>query len=122
MHLDKLMDLFAAGRRRHHLVGSSECGVVIGLDLEGRLFGVLNGRVLNRVNEAAFLGVCTRENYLNPGGDGLWPAPEGSELGYEYAIGDWRVPPGLTNARFYLQQIPHREKFAMSQTGRYSDA
>ena len=102
MRIETLTDLFATSRRRHLLVGTPTGGVVIGLDLEGRLFAVLNGKILNRVNEEAFRGICTRDAYLNPGGDGLWPAPEGSELGYEYATGDWRVPPGLTNARFQV--------------------
>jgi hypothetical protein len=42
--------------------------------------------------------------YLNPGGDGLWPAPEGTCVGYEYSSGSWRVPPGLTGARYIVQE------------------
>jgi len=96
----ELLQLFEQGRRRCHLVGSESAGVVVGLDLEGRLFSALHGDILNRVNPEAFLGTCTRQRYLNPGGDGLWPAPEGSRLGYEYSTGAWRVPPGLSSARF----------------------
>ena len=36
--------------------------------------------------------------YLNPGGDALWPAPEGTCFGYEYGTGKWRVPPSVTGA------------------------
>ena len=102
MTLSELLQLFETSQRRCHVVGDHRGGVVAALDLEGRLFTVVNDRVVNRVNPEAFLGTCTRDAYLNPGGDGLWPAPEGSRLGYEYAIGDWRVPPGLTSARFWL--------------------
>ena len=102
MTLAELAALFDGGRRRWHYVGSAEAGVAIGLDLEGRLFTVVGNRVLNRVNPEAFSGTSSREVYLNPGGDGLWPAPEGSALGYEYSTSAWRVPPNLTSARFVV--------------------
>jgi len=73
---------------------------VAGLDLEGRLYAVLEGEILNRVNPAAFTGQSVPDDYLNPGGDGLWPAPEGTVFGYEYASGSWRVPPAITGARY----------------------
>jgi hypothetical protein len=96
----ELVELFRRGEKRCHVIGTLENGVVAGLDLEGRLFVVLNGAVVNRVNAEAILGVTDGGKYLNPGGDGLWPAPEGTALGYEYAIGRWRVPPGLTGAKY----------------------
>ncbi len=107
MTAQELVRLFHASRRRCRLIGTEAAGAVAGLDLEGRLFAVLEGQVLNRVNPEAFLGTCTRNRYLNPGGDGLWPAPEGSRLGYEYSTGAWRVPPGLTSARFWLTTTTH---------------
>ena len=100
----QLLELFARGTRRCHLIGTDRCGVVAGLDLEGRLYAILDGEVLNRVNPDAFAGISRCGTYLNPGGDGLWPAPEGSVLGYEYATGAWRVPPGLTNARYWVTE------------------
>ncbi len=99
---NELIGLFKRGEKRYHLIGSLDNGVVAGLDLEGRLFTILNGEVVNRVNPGAFLGVTDRTAYLNPGGDGLWPAPEGTCLGYEYSVGDWRVPPGLTGAKYKI--------------------
>jgi hypothetical protein len=102
MTVHELLQLFDTHHRRCHLIGTPAAGVVAGLDLEGRLFTVLEGQVLNRVNPEAFSGTCTRERYLNPGGDGLWPAPEGSRLGYEYCTSAWRVPPGLSGARYWL--------------------
>ncbi|MEI6168245.1 MAG: hypothetical protein WCS52_13760 [bacterium] len=106
----ELVELFRQGSRRCHVIGSLENGVVAGLDLEGRLFAVLNGEVVNKVNPEAILGVTDGEKYLNPGGDGLWPAPEGTALGYEYASGKWRVPPGLTGAKYKV--VEAGENFA----------
>lgn len=100
MKLTDFMKLAQQGQRRCHLVGDAACGTLIALDVEGRLFTVLHGEVLNRVNPAAFTGFSSSAAYLNPGGDGLWPAPEGSRLGYEYATPGWRVPPGLCHARW----------------------
>lgn len=104
MNGEELLTLFERTRRRCHLVGTPENGVVAGLDLEGRLFTLFGGRVVNRLNPQALLEQTTRAGYLNPGGDGLWPAPEGTALGYEYATGAWRVPPGLTGARYRVTE------------------
>ncbi|MFA7172980.1 MAG: hypothetical protein WC340_06120 [Kiritimatiellia bacterium] len=108
MKANQLIKLFAKAGKRAVLVGDSDAGAIVGLDLEGRWFGVLGGEVLSRVNTEAVLGQCTREQYLNPGGDGLWPAPEGTTLGYEYSTGAWRVPPGLRAARFHLTHSSKR--------------
>jgi len=84
--------------RRVHVIGTPENGIIVGLDLEGRLYAVLHGRVLNRVVPSAILNRSNKKAYLNPGGDGLWPAPEGNCFGYEYSTGKWRVPPAITGA------------------------
>ena len=102
MNGNELIALFEKGQKRCHLIGTTENGVVAGLDLEGRLFTIFKGEVVSRVNPEAILGISDRKAYLNPGGDGLWPAPEGTCLGYEYASGDWRVPPGLSGAKYKL--------------------
>jgi hypothetical protein len=98
----ELIALFKEGGKRCFLVGNLENGIVAGLDVEGRLFTILNGEVVSLVNPEAILGITDRRGYLNPGGDVLWPAPEGTRLGYEYSSGAWRVPPGLTGARFKI--------------------
>ncbi|MBR6372859.1 MAG: hypothetical protein IKS20_06740 [Victivallales bacterium] len=108
----KSIELITAIReagRRLAIVGTERDGVLIALDIEGRIFAFMDGQVLNRVNIDAITGFSTREGYVNPGGDGLWPAPEGSSLGYEYSTGDWRVPPSLTGARWLpvLQESNH---------------
>jgi len=93
-----LIDLMHQSHRRVHIIGTPENGIIAALDLEGRLFTVINGRVLNRVVPFAILNRSNKNVYLNPGGDALWPAPEGSCFGYEYGTGKWRVPPAITSA------------------------
>ena len=104
MTIQELLERFERGTKRAHVIGGEKAGVVAGLDLEGRLYAVLNGEVLNRVNPQALAGISSQQAYLNPGGDGLWPAPEGTCMGYLYATGGWRVPPGLSGARYRLTQ------------------
>ncbi len=100
MKASRLLALFAGSGRRTHLIGDSGQGVIAGLDLEGRLYAVHNGQVVNRVNPLAVSGDSALDRYHNPGGDVLWPAPEGTSLGYCYATGNWRVPSGIRHGRF----------------------
>ena len=104
MKATNMLKALAKAGKRAHWVGDADAGVIVGLDLEGRWFAVLDGEVVHRVNPEAVAGQCTRERYLNPGGDGLWPAPEGTALGYQYSTGTWRVPPGLCAARYRVTQ------------------
>ncbi len=94
----ELISLMHQSHRRVHITGTPENGVIAALDLEGRLFAVINGRVLNRVVPSAITNRSNKNAFLNPGGDALWPAPEGTCFGYEYAAGKWRVPPAITGA------------------------
>ena len=94
----ELIGLMLQSQRRAEVTGTLENGVIAALDLEGRLYTVVNGRVLNRVVPSAILNRSNKSAYLNPGGDALWPAPEGNCYGYEYASGSWRVPPAITGA------------------------
>lgn len=100
MKVDDAIRLFERSGKRCLLVGDSTAGVLAGLDLEGRLWAVRDGEILNRFNPEAVAGRSTASRYFNPGGDGLWPAPEGTRKGYEYSTGRWRVPPSLVSARF----------------------
>ena len=100
MRLAELAELCEQTHRRYHVISDGSLAVLAALDVEGRLFAALDGELIHLVRTGAFLGTSTRDTYLNPGGDGLWPAPEGSRVGYEYATGTWRVPPGLTGARY----------------------
>ena len=94
----ELTDLLTQSYCRWHLTGTLENGVIAALDLEGRLFTVVNNKVINRVVPSAIKNRSNKHAYQNPGGDALWPAPEGTTLGYEYATGEWRVPPAITGA------------------------
>jgi hypothetical protein len=94
----ELIDLLSKSYRRSHLTGTSENGVIAALDMEGRLFTVVNNKVINRVVPSAIINRSNKNAYQNPGGDTLWPAPEGTSLGYEYTTGTWRVPPSITGA------------------------
>jgi hypothetical protein len=91
-----LIALMINSHRRVHVTGTRENGIIAALDLEGRLFTVINDRVLNRVVPSAIENRSNKNVYLNPGGDALWPAPEGTCFGYEYPTGKWRVPPAIT--------------------------
>jgi hypothetical protein len=102
MKATEMIKAFARAGKSVHLTGDLDAGVIIALDMEGRLFTVLDGEVLNRVNLDAIGGESSQKQYLNPGGDGLWPAPEGTSLGYQYSTGAWRVAPGLRAARYQV--------------------
>jgi hypothetical protein len=101
----ELIDLMHKSHRRVHVIGTSENGIIAGLDLEGRLFTVIHGIVLNRVVPSSIINRTNKASYLNPGGDALWPAPEGTCFGYEYASGKWRVPPSITAAVWEVSKM-----------------
>jgi hypothetical protein len=105
----ELSGLFDNAYRRYHITGTSENGIIAALDLEGRLFAVVNGRVLNRVVPSAVLNRSNKTAYLNPGGDALWPAPEGTCYGYEYSTGKWRVPPAITGAVWEVAEYSEKK-------------
>jgi hypothetical protein len=95
---NELIDLMHKCHRRLHITGTPENGIITALDMEGRFFTIVNGKVLNRVVPSSIRNRSNRNAFLNPGGDTLWPAPEGTCLGYEYSTGKWRVPPAITGA------------------------
>lgn len=115
MQSRQLFAQYEKAGRRFHVVGNEDNGILIALDVEGRIFAFLDGIVLNRVNPDAIAGISTRDAYINPGGDGLWPAPEGSNLGFEYSTGSWRVPPSLTNARWQVLRQDKRSAKAAAE-------
>jgi hypothetical protein len=99
-----LIDLMHQSHRRVDVTGTPDNGIIAALDLEGRIFAVVNNRILNRVVPSAILNRSNKNVYLNPGGDALWPAPEGTCFGYEYGTGRWRVPPTITGAVWEVMQ------------------
>ena len=106
---DELINIMHQSHQRVHVTGTTENGIVAALDLEGRLFAVVNNKVLNRVMPEALVNHSNRNNYFNPGGDTLWPAPEGSCFGYEYGTGKWRVPPAITGAVWEVVEQSERK-------------
>ncbi|MCM8769608.1 MAG: hypothetical protein NC911_08085 [Candidatus Omnitrophica bacterium] len=102
MDIREFISLLERSQRRFHFLGDELTGVVILLDLEGRLFTVVGKEVVNRVNPEAFWTPSTAQRFVNPGGDVLWPAPEGSCLGYFYSRGKWGLPASLCQARYSL--------------------
>lgn len=104
MKAAELLELFADSGKRAHLIGTTETGVIVGLDLEGRLYAIYQSQVINRINPEAITKHSVLDMYHNPGGDGLWPAPEGTRAGYWYSTGGWRVPIGIRQARFQLSR------------------
>jgi hypothetical protein len=102
--VDQLLETFERAGQRIYMVGDIDAGAIIALDMEGRIFTILNGIVLNRVNLDAISNRTESNQYNSPGGDVLWPAPEGTLLGYFYSSGEWRVPPGLSNAKYFIHK------------------
>jgi len=103
----ELLDLLQEAFCRSHLIGNEENGIIAALDLEGRLFTIVNGKVLNRVVSSAIMSRSNKSMFHNPGGDVLWPAPEGTCFGYEYSTGNWRVPPSITGASWEVMSYSH---------------
>ena len=98
MTANELIQLMSQSHRRVHVIGTLENGIIAALDLEGRLFTVMNAEVVSRVVPSAIVNRSNGNVFHNPGGDALWPAPEGNCFGYEYNTGKWRVPPSITGA------------------------
>lgn len=97
---NELIDLFAKAGKRSFVIGDTRFGVLISPDLEGRNYLLFEDTLLSRVNPDAVIGHSDAKTYFNPGGDGLWAAPEGTKFGYNYATGSWSVSTGLLRARF----------------------
>jgi len=102
MDIAEMISAFEQAGKRVHVIGNPQQGVLVALDMEARLYTYVRGKVVNQVNPLAIAGRSTQTSYLNPGGDGLWPAPEGTCLGYQYATGHWRVPASIRSARYQV--------------------
>ena len=101
-------ELFNICRRNGRRPAIAECrgsAVIAVCGMEGRLFYIHAGKVISLFRpEAAENTSSSRRGYFNPGGDGLWPAPEGTCLGYEYPTGKWRVPAGIVGAQYEVTE------------------
>ena len=56
MTAKRLLLLFARAGKRAVQIGDAAAGAIVGLDLEGRWYGVLGGEVVSRVNPEAVPG------------------------------------------------------------------
>lgn len=101
MNTEQLFEICAANGRRPLMISSGNSAVVAAMSMEGRLFYAHDGKVVSLFRQASAENISSsRTGYLNPGGDGLWPAPEGTRFGYEYSTGAWRVPAAITSAQY----------------------
>lgn len=103
----ELFELMERTNREVFLIGSFTEGIIVAPDMQGRFFTILNGKVVSRVVGEAITKHTDKEGQLNPGGDVLWPAPEGSCLGYMYENGQWRIPRSITDALWRIIDKSH---------------
>lgn len=105
MTLEEFLEICSRNGRRPAVASFGNSAVVAVCGMEGRLFYVHAGQVVSLFRPEAAERISTsRSGYFNPGGDGLWPAPEGTSLGYEYSTGAWRVPAGIVGAQYEVAE------------------
>ena len=114
MNIEEIYRICEKNGRRPLMIGRGNSAVVAVLGMEGRLFLGRDGEAVSLFRREAAEKVSTsRSGYFNPGGDGLWPAPEGTCFGYEYATGAWRVPMSLVTAQYEVVEQT-ADSFAIS--------
>ena len=47
----ELLELLHKSKRRSHVIGTPENGIIVGLDIEGRLFTVLNVSIITEYTQ-----------------------------------------------------------------------
>lgn len=101
MNIEELVEISSRSGRRPLVISSGNTAVIATLGMEGRLFYARNGEVVSLFRRESAENISTsKTGYLNPGGDGFWPAPEGTRFGYEYSTGSWRVPAAIISAQY----------------------
>ena len=101
MSIEKVFNICKANGRRPIMITAGNSAVVAALSMEGRLFYAHNGEMTSLFRPEAAENISNSKNgFFNPGGDGLWPAPEGTCFGYEYSTGSWRVPAAMSGAQY----------------------
>ena len=101
MSIERVFNICQDNDRRPIVIADGNSAVVAALGMEGRLFYAHNGEMASLFRPEAAENISNQRNgFFNPGGDGLWPAPEGTCFGYEYSTGSWRVPASLSNAQY----------------------
>ena len=101
MNIEELVNICSRSGRRPQVISCGKAAVIAALGMEGRLFYAYNGEVVSLFRRESAENISTsKTGYLNPGGDGFWPAPEGTRFGYEYSTGSWRVPAAIVSAQY----------------------
>ena len=101
MNIEQLFDICRNNGRRPVMISSGNSAVVAVCGMEGRLFYCHDDQLISLFRPEAAENISTsKSGYFNPGGDGLWPAPEGTRFGYEYSTGSWKVPSAVTSAQY----------------------
>ena len=101
MSIEEIFRICERNGRRPLIVRRGRVSAVAVQGMEGRLFFGMDGEAVSLFRREAAERISTsKSGYFNPGGDGLWPAPEGTRFGYEYASGSWRVPASLVSAQY----------------------
>ena len=101
MNIEQLFDICQKSGRRPVMITAGNSAVAAVPGMEGRLFYAHDNQLVSLFRPEAARNISTSATgYFNPGGDGLWPAPEGTRFGYEYTTGKWRVPPAITSAQY----------------------
>lgn len=101
MNIEELFAICQQNGRRPLMISCGNSAAVAVMGMEGRIYYAHDGQLVSLFRRAAAENISNKCNgYFNPGGDGLWPAPEGTTLGYQYTTGDWRVSTALTSAQY----------------------
>ena len=106
MNIEQLVEICSRNGRRPQVISCGDAAVVATPGLEGRLFYAYKGEVVSLFRPESAEKISTsKTGYLNPGGDGFWPAPEGTKFGYEYSSGSWKVPAAIVSAQYELVEL-----------------
>ncbi len=106
MNTEQLFSICKENGRRPVMISAGNAAVTAVLGMEGRLFLTHNGELVSLFRPEAAEKISTaKSGYFNPGGDGFWPAPEGTKFGYEYSSGCWKVPAAIVSAQYELVEL-----------------
>ena len=105
MRMSELEGSLASSGLEAVTFGDAEKRLFIVPELHGRIFVALEGKVFHNVNPQAFRPSKAGSEFLNPGGDSLWCAPEGTRWGFFYDAGRWRVPEALAKCQYKIVRI-----------------
>lgn len=75
------------------LAASPQAALLVCPTLQGRIFASVGGELVHRFAPEGWPERARQGEFVNLGGNGLWPAPEGGAYAFNYnASGEWYVP------------------------------